>query len=125
MLCDKALIEACADEERASRYLTRLLSIGVCPSCGAKSDLGIAQSAGEIPAGTAAGEPCPIGSGTLFAGSSVPLHKWLQLMYLSEWGVRPIGTYHLERILNVCRKTAAEMARSLSAARQRCVMVRH
>jgi transposase-like protein len=54
--------------------------------------------------------------GTIFSGSHVPLHKWLQAIYLTDGGTKPIRPFHLGRILNVSFKTAAHIMQRLSDA---------
>jgi Mn-dependent DtxR family transcriptional regulator len=46
----------------------------------------------------------------------VPLHKWLQAIYLTEGGTKPMRPHHLQRILNVSFKTATTMLRRLQDA---------
>ena len=54
--------------------------------------------------------------GTLLSASHVPAHKWLQAMYLTEGGTKPMRAHRLGRILNVSFKTAASMMRRLESA---------
>ncbi len=110
-----------ADELSALHYLEGLLwPKGVCcPHCG---------SAGKV--GKLNGETTRLGTykcyvcrkhfsvlhGTLMSASHVPAHKWLQAIYLTEGGTRPMLPYHLHRILNVSFKTAASMMRRIGEA---------
>jgi hypothetical protein len=52
-------------------------------------------------------------TGTLFASSNVPLHKWLQAMYLCGCGTIPLKPQELSCILNVTFKTAAFMLKRI------------
>ncbi len=54
--------------------------------------------------------------GTVFSGSHVPLHKWLQAIYLTDGGAKPVRPQHLGKILNVSHKTAATIQQKLAAA---------
>ena len=110
-----------ADELSAHRYLEGLLwPNGVCcPRCG---------SIGKV--GKLNGETTRVGTykcyvcrkafsvlhGTLMSSSHVPAHKWLQAIYLTEGGTKPMRPYHLHRILNVSFKTASSMMRRIGEA---------
>ena len=102
-----------ADELSAHRYLERLLwPNGVyCPHCrsakvgklnGSSTRLGTQKCYG-------CRKTFSILHGTLMSGSHVPPHKWLQAMYLTDGGTKPMRAHHLCRILNVSFKTAASM----------------
>jgi len=110
-----------ADELSAHRYLeTVLWPDGMeCPRCGSHGRIGKLN-----------GESTRVGAykcyacrksfsvtyGTLFSSSHVPVHKWLQAIYLTDGGTRPIRPHHLQQILNVSFKTASSMLRRLTAA---------
>jgi transposase-like protein len=110
-----------ADELSALHYLEGLLwPTGVrCPHCG---------PAGKV--GKLNGETTRLGThkcyvcrrhfsvlhGTLMSASHVPAHKWLQAIYLTQGGTKPMRPYHLHRILNVSFKTAASMMRRIGQA---------
>ncbi len=110
-----------ADELSAHRYLEGLLwPDGVCcPRCG---------KAGKV--GKLNGETTRVGTykcyvcrkafsvlhGTLMSSSHVPAHKWLQAIYLTEGGTKPMRSYHLHQILNVSFKTASSMMRRIGEA---------
>lgn len=109
-----------ADELSAHRYLEGLLwPNGVhCPYCsstkvgslnGASTRLGTRKCYGCRKAFS-------ILHGTLMSGSHVPPHKWLQAMYLTEGGAKPMRPQHLSRILNVSFKTAGSMMRRICEA---------
>jgi transposase-like protein len=110
-----------ADELSAHRYLEGLLwPNGVsCPHCG---------KAGKV--GKLNGETTRVGTykcyvcrkafsglhGTLMSSSHVPAHKWLQAIYLTEGGAKPMRPFHLHQILNVSFKTASSMLRRIGEA---------
>ena len=54
--------------------------------------------------------------GTLFMSSHVPVHKWLQAIYLTGGGTKNIRPHQLQRILNVSFKTASFILRRISEA---------
>jgi transposase-like protein len=124
--CREALAHF-ADELSAHDYLEKILwPDGVaCPRCGGRGRLG-KLSGKTIRLGTYKCYSCrrsfSITRGTLFASSHVPLHKWLQAIYLTGGGAGPIRPHHLSKILNVSFRTAAAMLRRLRegtvAARQ-------
>jgi transposase-like protein len=113
-----------ADELSALRYLERILwPNGVCcPRCGHHGKAGKLNGA-STRVGTYKCYNCrktfSVLHGTLMSASHVPAHKWLQAMYLTEGGTKPIRAHHLGRILNVSFKTAASMMRRLESAAAR------
>jgi transposase-like protein len=87
-----------------------------CPRCGDRDRLG--KLNGEtIRLGTYKCYACrkifSITHGTLFASSHVPLHKWLQAIYLTDGGTAPIRPHHLGKILNVSFRTSSAMLQRL------------
>lgn len=110
-----------ADELSALQYLESILwANGVsCPRCGQHGKVGKLNGA-TTRVGTYKCYKCrksfSILYGTLLSASHVPAHKWLQAMYLTEGGTRPMRPNHLGRILNVSFKTAASMMRRLESA---------
>jgi transposase-like protein len=109
-----------ADELSAHRYLERILwPDGIrCPRChsarvgelkGASTRLGTYKCYGCRKA-------FPLLHGTVMASSHVPAHKWLQTIYLTDCGTRPVQPYHLQQILDVSYKTACSMLRRIGAA---------
>lgn len=109
-----------ADELSAHRYLERVLwPNGVhCPHCsstkvgelnGASTRLGTRKCYG-------CRKMFSILHGTFMSGSHVPAHKWLQAIYLTECGARPMPAHHLQHILNVTYKTASSMMRRIVEA---------
>jgi hypothetical protein len=58
-------------------------------------------------------------SGTMFDSSHVPMHKWLQAIYLTACGTEHISVRQLSDVMNVTHKTAHFMlVRIRSAARR-------
>ena len=110
-----------ADELSALDYLERILwPNGVCcPHCGHVGKVGKLNGA-STRLGTCKCYHCrktfSVLHGTLMSNSHVPAHKWLQAIYLTEAGTRPIRANHLCRILNVSFKTAVSMMRRLGEA---------
>lgn len=118
---EKQILSAFADELSAHRYLESVLwpHGPVCPRC---------RNGGRI--GRLDGNSTRLGTfkcyacrrifcmvqGTIFERSHVPLHKWLQAIYLTDGGSTPIRPYHLARIINVSCKTATSMLQRLDGA---------
>ncbi len=108
------------DEASAHRYLEDLLwpSGPRCPRC--SSDRIGKLNGGSTRIGTYKCYACrksfSITYGTFFESSHVPLHKWLQAIYLTDCGAKPMRPYHLQKVLNVSFKTAAAMMKRLSEA---------
>jgi len=109
-----------ADELSAHRYLERMLwPDGIhCPRChstrvgklnGASTRLGTHKCYGCRKAFS-------LLHGTVMSSSHVPAHKWLQVIYLTEGGTRPMRPHHLHQILNVSSKTASSMMRRIGEA---------
>ncbi len=46
----------------------------------------------------------------------MPIHKWLQAIYLTHGGTKAVEARHLQQILNVSFKTAASMIGRLREA---------
>jgi transposase-like protein len=110
-----------ADELSAYEYLETLLwpAGPVCPRCGAHGRVGRLDGA-STKIGTYKCYACrrsfPLTFGTIFSSSHVPLHKWLQAVYLTDGGHRRVLPLHLQRILNVSFKTASKMMQKLETA---------
>lgn len=109
------------DELSAHQYLEGILwpNGPVCPRCGAHGRVGKLNGA-STRLGTHKCYACrrsfSITHGTIFGASHVPLHKWLQAIYLTEGGIKPMRPHHLQRIINVTFKTASMMLRKLEEA---------
>ncbi|GEP57858.1 hypothetical protein RSO01_50240 [Reyranella soli] len=109
-----------ADELSAHRYLERLLWPGgvCCPRCG-NAKVGRLNGA-STRLGTfkcySCRKPFSLLHGTMMRSSHVPAHKWLQAVYLTDGGTKPMRPYHLQRILNVSLKTASSMMRRIGEA---------
>ena len=110
-----------ADELSAHRYLEKLLwPNGVCcPRCRSIARVGKLEGA-TTRLGTykcySCRKPFSLLHGTVMSASHVPAHKWLQAIYLTEGGARPMRPFHLHKILNVSLKTASSMMRRLAEA---------
>ena len=110
-----------ADELSALRYLEGILwpNSAHCPHCGQVGKVGKLNGA-STRVGTCKCYNCrktfSVLHGTLMSASHVPAHKWLQAMYLTEGGTKPMSARHLCRILNVSFKTAGSMMRRLESA---------
>ncbi len=110
-----------SDEASAHRYLEELLwpTGPRCPRCASRGRIG-KLNGGSTRIGTYKCYACrksfSITYGTFFESSHVPVHKWLQAIYLTDCGAKPMRPYHLQKILNVSFKTAAAMMRKLSEA---------
>lgn len=110
-----------ADELSAHEYLEKLLWPNgyICPRCGVSGRVGKLNGA-STRIGTYKCYACrksfSVTLGTLFESSHVPVHKWLQAMYLTDCGARPIRPHHLQHVLNVSFKTASAMMRRLTDA---------
>ena len=108
------------DELSAHEYLEGILwpNGPVCPLCGTGRVGKLNGSTTRL--GTYKCYSCrkafSITHGTLFHGSHVPLHKWLQAIYLTEGGTRFVRPNHLAKILDVSFKTASLMMQRLSEA---------
>ena len=89
-----------ANELSAHQYLEKLLWPNgcVCRRCGVSGRIGKLNGA-STRIGTYKCYACrksfSVTLGTLFESSHVPVHKWLQAMYLTDCGARPIRPHHL------------------------------
>ena len=108
------------DELSALRYLEDILwpNGARCPHCG-HGKVGRLNGA-STRLGTCKCYNCrktfTVLHGTLMSATHVPAHKWLQAMYLTEGGTKPMRAHQLCRILNVTFKTAGSMMRRLESA---------
>jgi len=118
-----ALFSAFADETSALCYLEALLwpDGPVCPRCGVAGRVGKLDGT-STRLGAHKCYACrkifSITQGTLFEGSHVPLHKWLQAIYLTDAGSKPLRPYHLAKVANISGKTARSMLQKLKKAAQ-------
>jgi transposase-like protein len=110
-----------ADELSAHRYLEKILwPDGMrCPRCGSEGRIG-RLNGDSTRVGAYKCYACrksfSVAYGTLFSASHVPVHKWLQAIYLTDGGTKPIRPHHLQQVLNVSFKTASSIIRRLSEA---------
>lgn len=102
------------NEQSAFRFVEACLwrDGPMCPHCGAKTRIG--KLRGESTrTGTYKCYCCRklfnVRSGTIFELSHVPLHKWLQAIYLCGCGTKPLKPQQLSTILGVSYKTAGLM----------------
>jgi transposase-like protein len=110
-----------ADELSAHRYLEKILwPNGMrCPRCGSEGRIG-RLNGDSTRVGAYKCYACrksfSVAYGTLFSASHVPVHKWLQAIYLTDGGTKSIRPHHLQQVLNVSFKTASSIIRRLSEA---------
>jgi transposase-like protein len=120
-LLARATLERFANELSAHRYLEGIIwPNGVrCPHCGGTERIGKLNGA-STRLGTYKCYGCrrsfSVTHGTLFMSSHVPVHKWLQAIYLTGGGTKNIRPHHLQQILNVSFKTASFILRRISEA---------
>jgi transposase-like protein len=114
-----AIVSAFASESKARLFLEHALwpDGPMCPYCDHASR---ARSDGAAPRERTYTCPCcrrtfSITSGTVFEHSDVPLHKWLQVIYLTDGGDMPVRAYHVARIVDVSNEAADSMLRSFDA----------
>ncbi len=107
------------DELSAHRFVEGILwpDGPTCPHCGAQGRVGRLDG-NSTRLGAYKCYACrrifSITYGTVLSGAHVPLHKWLQAIYLTDGGTRPVRPSHLAKILNVSQKTATMMQRTLT-----------
>jgi transposase-like protein len=109
------------DEEKAFAYVeSRIWPDGpVCPNCGGVERISKMQGKS-----TRTGvykcyqcrKPFTVRIGTIFESSHVPLHVWLQAMYLIAGSKKGISSNQLHRILGVTLKTAWFMSHRIREA---------
>jgi transposase-like protein len=110
-----------ADELSAQRYMETILWPNgmVCPNCGEGDRVGELNGA-STRVGTYKCYACrksfSVTHGTIFHSSHVPIHKWLQAIYLTDGGTKEIKPHHLQQVLNVTSKTASSMISRLGEA---------
>jgi transposase-like protein len=61
-------------------------------------------------------KPFSVKKGTIFESSNVPMHKWLQAMFLCAHGRHDLKPNELSRILSVSFRTAAFILHRLRSA---------
>ena len=117
----RTALERFANELSAHRYLEGIIwPNGVkCPHCSGTERIGKLNGA-STRLGTYKCYGCrksfSVTYGTLFMSSHVPVHKWLQAIYLTDGGTKNIRPHHLQQILNVSFKTASFILRRISEA---------
>lgn len=114
-------LERFSNELSAHRYLESIIwpNGAKCPHCGGTERIGKLNGA-STRLGTYKCYGCrrsfSVTYGTLFMSSHVPVHKWLQAIYLTGGGTKDIRPHHLQQILNVSFKTASFILRRISEA---------
>ena len=109
------------DEEKSYSYIeSRIWPDGpVCPRCGCMDRVGKLKGK-STRIGTykcyECRKPFTVKIGTIFEGSKVPMHIWLQAMYLIAGSKKGISSNQLHRILGVTLKTAWFMAHRIREA---------
>jgi transposase-like protein len=82
----------------------------VCPHCGGRRRIGALRGR-STQIGTYKCYHCrklfTVKWGTIFESSHVPLHKWIQAIYLTGCGTEEMKPHELSEVLNVTFKTAA------------------
>ena len=117
---DNLYVGMFSDDTKALRFLrTVLWPTGArCPHCG---ETEISESSDEGPPThgpltcKACGQSVSVRQGSVLEDSAVPLHKWLQAIFLTDGGIRPIRPIHIGRIVGVSGATAAEMLSSMES----------
>lgn len=118
------LLSNFADESSAHRFIaSQLWPEGIrCPHCQCLDRIGELRG-NSTPIGTYKCYGCrklfSIRAGTIFESSHVPLHKWLQALYLCGCGTERMTARELSDILNVTYKTSALMLSRLAQAAAR------
>lgn len=109
------------DEEKSYSYIeSRLWPDGpVCPHCGCMERVGKLKGK-STRIGTYkcydCRKPFTVKVGTIFEGSKIKMHVWLQAMYLIAGSKKGISANQLHRILGVTLKTAWFMAHRIREA---------
>ncbi len=109
------------DEEKSYSYIeSRLWPDGpVCPHCGCMERVGKLKGK-STRIGTykcyECRKPFTVKVGTIFEGSKVQMHVWLQAMYLIAGSKKGISANQMHRILGVTLKTAWFMAHRIREA---------
>jgi transposase-like protein len=123
VVMDKDLFGSFRDEQSAYCFVeARIWRDGPrCPHCGGSQRIGRLRGQ-STRIGTYKCYHCrrlfSVRLGTIFESSHVPLHKWLQAMYLCGCGTKPIKPQRLGAILNVSFKTAVFIISRLQHAAQ-------
>lgn len=88
-----------------------------CPHCGS---LNVHKMAGETQAGMWMCNDCrdkfTVRTGTVFARSHIPLHKWLLAMHLMSSSKKGVSAHQLHRMLGITYKSAWFMAHRIREA---------
>lgn len=109
------------DEDEAISYVEAALwpNGPVCPNCGGLERIGKMQGKSTrkgVYKCYQCRKPFTVRVGTIFESSHVPLHVWLQAMYLIAGSKKGISSNQLHRILGVTLKTAWFMSHRIREA---------
>lgn len=111
------------DEAAAYRFVeARIWANGVnCPHCGNADEAKIGKLKGKstrigVRKCYACRKPFTVKVGTIFESSHVPLHMWLQAIFLMASSKKGISTQQLHRTLGVTLKTAWFMSHRIREA---------
>lgn len=102
-----------ADSARAYLEAQRWPDGAVCPTCGEAERIG--QRKGGFRC-NGCRRDFTVRTGTIFAESPIPLHKWLYAMYLLVTSRKGISSVQLHCQIGVTQKTAWFMLQRLSVA---------
>ena len=116
------------DEAAALARLERVVWPGgpVCPHCGATRRVSPVTGRSARPALRSCGDcrrQFRATIGTVFEGSHVPLHKWLQACVLLSAGPGRVNAHQLHLHLEVAYKTAVSMRRRLDRIAEVAAMI--
>jgi transposase-like protein len=109
------------DELSALAYFEKIVwpNGRVCPRCGLAGRIGRLDGR-STKVGTFKCYACrrnfSITRGTIFDSTHVPLHKWMQAIYLSAGSAGSVRASQLARIIDVSFKTAVRMMKKLEDA---------
>lgn len=110
-------------EEQAYRFVERCVwSRGpVCPRCRCTGRTALLRGA-TTRSGIYKCYGCrrmfSVKTGTIFQSSNVPMHKWLQALYITGCGSIDIRPHQLAGILNVSFRTSAAMLAKIRTAKR-------
>jgi transposase-like protein len=95
----------------------------ICPHCGESERTGELHGR-STPTGTRKCYSCrrlfSVRSTTIFEFSHVPLHKWLEALFLTNFGTEPIKPFQLSQAINVSFKTAVQMLERITRSAEEC-----
>lgn len=121
MSASKITAAAMQNDEAALAYLEAVLwpNGPVCPHCGASARIYTLKGESTRPGVRKCGhcrKPFTVTVGTVFERSHVPLHKWVQALYLMCCSKKGISSHQLHRMLGVSYKAAWFMGHRIREA---------